>query len=78
MGKPSIDTSTSVIIERPQGGHGQIKNPAISCDRDYDADDGVGSVSSKDNRRNQLMDVEPLNNQHTELGERLMNSSYCL
>ncbi|KAJ7009585.1 hypothetical protein NC653_000315 [Populus alba x Populus x berolinensis] len=64
IGKPSIDTDTSVIIERPQGGHGQIKNPAISCDSDYDADDGVGSVSSKDNRRNQLMDVEPLKNQN--------------
>lgn len=73
IGKHSIDTGTSVIIERPQGGHGQIKNHAISCDSDYDVDNGVGSVSSKDNRRNQLMDVEPLNSQNhvqdTELGE---------
>ena len=51
-------------MKKTQGGHGLIKNPAISCDSDYDVCD----------RRNQQMDVEPLNSQNhvqdTELGER--------
>ena len=44
---------------------GESKQAAISSDSDYDVDgvdDGVGSVSSKDDRRNQLMDVEPSDN----------------
>ncbi|KAF9688669.1 hypothetical protein SADUNF_Sadunf01G0012200 [Salix dunnii] len=56
---PSLDCGTN-----HDGGHGQIKNPAISCDSDYDVYD----------KRNQQMDVEPLNSQNhvqdTELGER--------
>ncbi|KAJ6702851.1 ETHYLENE INSENSITIVE 3-LIKE 3 PROTEIN [Salix viminalis] len=55
------------VTESPQGGRRQKKKPAISSDSDYDVngvDDGVGSVSSKDNRRNQPMDVEPLSHRN--------------
>ncbi|KAG5250028.1 ETHYLENE INSENSITIVE 3 protein [Salix suchowensis] len=79
--QPSIDNGTSGVTESPQGGRRQKKKPAISSDSDYDVngvDDGVGSVSSKDNRRNQPMDVEPLSHrnditipvQDKELGEK--------
>ncbi|KAJ9139714.1 hypothetical protein P3X46_030423 [Hevea brasiliensis] len=60
--QPSSDNGTSGITETPQGGHGEKKRPAISSDSDYDVDatdDGIGSVSSKDNRRNTAMEVEP-------------------
>ncbi|KAJ4845219.1 hypothetical protein Tsubulata_012393 [Turnera subulata] len=59
----SSDNGMSTITETPQGSHGKKKQPAFSSDSDYDvdgADEGVGSVSSKDSRKNQLMDVEPL------------------
>ncbi|KAJ6713388.1 ETHYLENE INSENSITIVE 3-LIKE 2 PROTEIN [Salix purpurea] len=62
--QPSSDNGTSGVTETPRSGHSQKKKRAISSDSDYDVDgveDGVGSVSSKDNRRNQSMDVEPLN-----------------
>ncbi|XP_011037881.1 PREDICTED: ETHYLENE INSENSITIVE 3-like 3 protein [Populus euphratica] len=79
--QPSSDNGTSGVTETPQGGNGQKKKRAISSDSDYDvdgADDGVGSVSSKDSRRNQSMDVEPLNSrddatnpvQDKELGKK--------
>lgn len=79
--QPSSDNGTSGITETPKGGDGQKKRPAISSDSDYDVDgvdDGAGSVSSKDNRRNQPVDVEPSNGQKDsinpaqdkELGEK--------
>ncbi|XP_028106972.1 ETHYLENE INSENSITIVE 3-like 3 protein isoform X1 [Camellia sinensis] len=56
--QPSSDNGTSGITEAPSGGRGKKKKPTISSDSDYDVDgidDGVGSVSSKD----QQLDVEP-------------------
>ncbi|KAF5954601.1 hypothetical protein HYC85_007457 [Camellia sinensis] len=56
--QPSSDNGTSGITEAPSGGRGEKKKPTISSDSDYDVDgidDGVGSVSSKD----QQLDVEP-------------------
>ncbi|XP_050221918.1 ETHYLENE INSENSITIVE 3-like 3 protein [Mercurialis annua] len=61
--QPSSDNGNSGVTEMPQGGRGEKKQPAVSSDSDYDVDavdDGMGSVSSKDNRRNTPMDVEPL------------------
>ncbi|XP_009364731.2 LOW QUALITY PROTEIN: ETHYLENE INSENSITIVE 3-like 3 protein [Pyrus x bretschneideri] len=65
--QPSSDNGTSGITEMPQSGHGE-KQGAASSNSDYDVDgtdDGVGSVSSsKDDRRNQVMDVDPSSNLH--------------
>ncbi|XP_022730320.1 ETHYLENE INSENSITIVE 3-like 3 protein isoform X2 [Durio zibethinus] len=61
--QPSSDNGTSGITEMPQGRRGNKKQPAISGDNDYDVDgfdDGVGSVSSKDDRRNQQTNAEPV------------------
>ncbi|XP_015571332.1 ETHYLENE INSENSITIVE 3-like 3 protein [Ricinus communis] len=61
--QPSSDNGTSGITEMPQGRCVGKKRPAISSDSDYDVDavdDGMGSVSSKDNRRNTPVEVEPL------------------
>ncbi|KAL4297852.1 hypothetical protein GQ457_12G025840 [Hibiscus cannabinus] len=61
--QPSSDNGTSGITEMPQDGCGDKKQLAICCDGDYNVDgvdDGVGSVSSKDERRNQLMVAEPV------------------
>ncbi|KAK8498209.1 hypothetical protein V6N13_095482 [Hibiscus sabdariffa] len=61
--QPSSDNATSGITEMPRGRRGDKKQPAISSDSDYDVDDvndGVGSVSSKDEQRNQLIVVEPV------------------
>ncbi|KAB1211924.1 ETHYLENE INSENSITIVE 3-like 3 protein [Morella rubra] len=60
--QPSSDNGTSSVTDMPRGGRGENKQAAISSDSDYDVDgvhDGVGSVSSKDDRRNQPIDVEP-------------------
>ncbi|KAL4282789.1 hypothetical protein GQ457_16G006210 [Hibiscus cannabinus] len=59
--QPSSDNGTSGVTEIPRGRRGEKKQPAISSDSDYDVDDvndGVGSVSSKDEQRNQLIVVE--------------------
>ncbi|XWS73494.1 hypothetical protein CRYUN_Cryun02cG0134000 [Craigia yunnanensis] len=62
--QPSSDNGTSGITETRRGRRGdKKKQPAISSDSDYDVDgvdDGVGSVSSKDDQRNQLTAVEPV------------------
>lgn len=62
--QPSSDNGASGITETPVGGCGE-KKAAVSSDSDYDvdlADDGVGSVSSKVDRRNQSVDAEPSSN----------------
>nr|ABK35085.1 EIL1 [Prunus persica] len=62
--QPSSDNGTSGITETPQSSRGG-KQAAVSSNSDYDVDgtdDGVGSVSSKDDRRNQPMDLEPSSN----------------
>ncbi|PON89245.1 Ethylene insensitive 3-like protein, DNA-binding domain containing protein [Trema orientale] len=62
--QPSIDNGTSGLTEMPPGGRGE-KRAAANSDSDYDvdgADDGLGSVSSRDERRGQIMDVEPSGN----------------
>ncbi|XP_055818960.1 ETHYLENE INSENSITIVE 3-like 3 protein [Solanum dulcamara] len=67
----------SSSIEEPAGSRGEKKKPSISSDSDYDVDgtdDGIGSVSSRDERRNQPLDVHPLNtipqsHQSTEQGD---------
>ncbi|OMP04158.1 hypothetical protein COLO4_09900 [Corchorus olitorius] len=61
--QPSSDNGTSGITETPPGGLRNKKQPAVSSDSDYDVDDvddGVGSVSSKDDRRSQPTDAEPV------------------
>ncbi|KAL5567201.1 hypothetical protein UlMin_030365 [Ulmus minor] len=58
--QPSSDNGTSSVTEMRRGALGE-KQAAASSDSNYDvdgADDGVGSVSSKDDRRSQSMDVE--------------------
>lgn len=62
--QPSSDNGASGITETPVGGRGE-KQAAVSSESDYDvdlADDGVGSVSSKEDRRPRSMDVEPPSN----------------
>ncbi|XWS71125.1 hypothetical protein CRYUN_Cryun03dG0111600 [Craigia yunnanensis] len=61
--QPSSDNGTSGITETPRCGRGDKKQPSISSDSDYDVDgvdEGVGSVSSKEDRRNQPTDAEPV------------------
>ncbi|XP_038879082.1 ETHYLENE INSENSITIVE 3-like 3 protein [Benincasa hispida] len=62
--QPSSDNGASGITETPAGGRGE-KQAAVSSESDYDvdlADDGVGSVSSKEDRRPRSVDVEPSSN----------------
>ncbi|XP_058227697.1 ETHYLENE INSENSITIVE 3-like 3 protein [Rhododendron vialii] len=57
--QPSSDNATSGVTE---GGRSGKKKPSVDSDSDYDVDgvdDCVGSVSSKDHRRDQALDVEP-------------------
>ncbi|KAE8665100.1 ETHYLENE INSENSITIVE 3-like 3 protein [Hibiscus syriacus] len=58
--QPISDNGTSGITEMPRVGHGDKNQPALSSDSDYDVDDGVGSVSSKDEQRNQPIVAEPV------------------
>ncbi|KAF5725494.1 Ethylene-insensitive 3f isoform 1 [Tripterygium wilfordii] len=67
--QPSSDNGSSGVTEVTSAGHGGKKRQAASSDSDYDVDgidDGVGSVSSKDDSRNQQVDVEPLSTQRDE------------
>lgn len=65
--QPSSDNGTSGITEMPHGGRGE-KHATASSNSDYDVDGtdkeliDAGSVSSKDGRRTELMDVEPSSN----------------
>lgn len=59
--QPSSDNGTSGVTEMPPRGLGE-KRAAADSDSDYDVDgtdDGLGSVSSRDERRVQPMNVEP-------------------
>ncbi|KAF8398459.1 hypothetical protein HHK36_017387 [Tetracentron sinense] len=70
--QPSSDNGASSITEIPPTGCGERKEAGASSDSDYDVDgvnDGVGSVSSQDNRRNRPMDIEPSS-------DLLINNSY--
>jgi ethylene-insensitive protein 3 len=69
--QPSSDNGTSGITEMPVGLPIENKQPATSSSAsnydvvNYDVnvtDDGVGSVSSKEDRSNQFMDAEPSDN----------------
>ncbi|KAF5447847.1 hypothetical protein F2P56_033366 [Juglans regia] len=63
--QPSSDNGASSVTDMPRRGRGENKQAAISSESDYDVDgvdDGVGSVSSKDDRRNQPADVETSEN----------------
>ncbi|XP_010537473.1 PREDICTED: ETHYLENE INSENSITIVE 3-like 3 protein isoform X2 [Tarenaya hassleriana] len=62
--QPSSDNGASNVTEIPRKGNADKRKPVISSDSDYDVDgveDGSGSVSSKDNRRNQIQEGEPAN-----------------
>lgn len=63
----SSDNGTSGVTETPHGVLVENKQAAASSASNYDvdgADDGAGSVSSKENRNNQFMDTEPSDNSH--------------
>lgn len=66
--QPSSDNGMSGITETPPGVLVENKQAAASSASNYDVDgafDGVGSVSSKEDRRIQLMDdAEPSDNLH--------------
>ncbi|MCD7453376.1 hypothetical protein HAX54_020791 [Datura stramonium] len=74
--RPGSENGSSGI-EAAAGSCGEKKKPSISSDSDYDVDgtdDGIGSVSSRDERRNQPLNVHPLNvipqsHQSTEQGD---------
>ncbi|KAL7084481.1 hypothetical protein ACP275_14G225300 [Erythranthe tilingii] len=59
--QPSSDNGSSGVSEAPSKGRGNSKKrPSVESDSDYDVDgvnNGLGSVSSKDDRRNQSADV---------------------
>ncbi|KAL8494202.1 hypothetical protein ACS0TY_025126 [Phlomoides rotata] len=59
---PSSENGSSGISEPPLKGRGNKKRPPVESDSDYDvdgADNGLGSVSSKDGRKNQSLDIVP-------------------
>ncbi|KAL0286910.1 UNVERIFIED_CONTAM: ETHYLENE INSENSITIVE 3-like 3 protein [Sesamum calycinum] len=61
--QPSSDNGSSGISEAPSKGRGNKRKPSVESDSDYDVDgvdNGLGSVSSKDDRRNQSRDIVPL------------------
>ncbi|XP_057728992.1 ETHYLENE INSENSITIVE 3-like 3 protein isoform X1 [Arachis stenosperma] len=61
----STDNGTSGITDVPPAVPAENKQPAASSDSNYDVDgvdDGAGSVSSKEDRRNQVTDAEPSDN----------------
>ncbi|KAK6925682.1 Ethylene insensitive 3 [Dillenia turbinata] len=65
--QPSSDNGSSAVTEAPPRGHGAKKKDTASSESDYDVDgvdDGVGSVSSKDDRRNQLIDANQSSDMH--------------
>ncbi|KAM7278006.1 hypothetical protein ACFE04_005140 [Oxalis oulophora] len=55
----SENGTTSGITEIPLGAHGEMMALAIGGDSDYDVDDGVGCVSSKDDRENATVEAVP-------------------
>ncbi|OIT38911.1 PREDICTED: ETHYLENE INSENSITIVE 3-like 3 protein [Nicotiana attenuata] len=61
--QPGSENGSS-SIEPPARSRSEKKKPSFSSDNVYDVDgvdDGIGCVSSKDERRNQPLDVHPLN-----------------
>ncbi|KAL2557172.1 ETHYLENE INSENSITIVE 3-like 3 protein [Forsythia ovata] len=61
MEYPSSENGSSGLSEAPSRRHGGKKKPSVSSDSDYDVngvDNGLGSVSSKDERRNQSTEVQ--------------------
>ncbi|KAK6144013.1 hypothetical protein DH2020_020833 [Rehmannia glutinosa] len=61
---PSSDNGSSSISEAPSKGRGNRRKPSVDSDSDYDVDgfdNGLESVSSKDDRRNQsaIVPFEP-------------------
>ncbi|KAL5156793.1 ETHYLENE INSENSITIVE 3-like 3 protein [Glycine soja] len=63
--QPSSDNGTSGITGVPPGVPVENKQAATSSASNYDVDgtdDGIGSVSSKENRRNHFMVTEPSDN----------------
>ncbi|KAK4408234.1 ETHYLENE INSENSITIVE 3-like 3 protein [Sesamum angolense] len=61
--QPCSDNGSSGISEAPSKGRGNKRKPSVESDSDYDVDgvdNGLGSVSSKDDRRNQSRDIVPL------------------
>jgi ethylene-insensitive protein 3 len=72
--QPSSDNGASGVTEMRRG---ENKQAAISSESDYDVDgvdDGVGSVSSKDDRRNQLMYVQPVAKQQRRKRARVKSN----
>lgn len=57
--QPSSDNAMSGIIDAPRCGGGKKKSD-VSSESDYDVDDGVGSVSSKNDKKSRLPDIEPI------------------
>ncbi|KAM6598078.1 hypothetical protein CsatA_008602 [Cannabis sativa] len=68
--QPSSDNGMSGVTEIPPG-RGE-KQVTANSDSNYDvdgADDGLGSVSSRDERRSQSMDVEPSGSQQNNTSQ---------
>lgn len=63
---PSSENGSSGISEAPLKSRGNKKRPSAESDSDYDVDgvdNGLGSVSSKDGRRNQSTEIVPFESQ---------------
>ncbi|RAL43080.1 hypothetical protein DM860_009862 [Cuscuta australis] len=59
--QPSSENGSSGVSEAPNGAHRENKRPSLCSDSDYDVDDALISVSSKDKSGNHVSDVSPLN-----------------
>ncbi|CAA2972721.1 ETHYLENE INSENSITIVE 3-like 3 [Olea europaea subsp. europaea] len=71
---PSSENGSSSLSEAPLRSRGEKRKPSVSSDSDYDVngvDDGLGSVSSKDDRRNQSTEVQSVTTEPIKDKERL-------
>ncbi|KAL3828154.1 hypothetical protein ACJIZ3_016956 [Penstemon smallii] len=61
--QPSSENGSSSVTEAPSKIRENKRKPSVESDSDYDVDDGLESVSSKDGRRNQSADIpKPVKN----------------
>ncbi|KMT03148.1 hypothetical protein BVRB_8g197040 [Beta vulgaris subsp. vulgaris] len=73
--QPSSDNGMSGVTGSPHGPRGEKRKPAASSDSDYDVDEGAGSVSSKDERKNQQSDEETIGAPETNTRSSIRNKN---
>ncbi|CAI9774484.1 unnamed protein product [Fraxinus pennsylvanica] len=71
---PSSENGSSSLSEAPLRSRGEKKKPSVSSDSNYDVngvEDGLGSVSSKDDRRNRSTEVQSVTTRPIKDKERV-------